>query len=644
MFSNPFARLTGNNSEICLESDDFRLLLDQINKPAILISLAKNSIIAANLYFTELTGFGTDEIIHSGIEKIIINSDYEKITDGMIYNWSFLRKNKNPIKSDVTIQFINKTEKLALFIIRQEKDTADYQDAFVLGMMAELVNSYENILNLSLDDLFHELITASKNIFQTQYSVFYVYDQKSGKVRKTVDRDPIFPEEIPAIEIKRLSQIDFWEPGKRVLSEIHRVGRLNNLQAIVTLPVPIDEFRQGLLIIALKDVELNPNLESILPIFSKWVNGLIKNQQFIEKNNTKFIDLSIENDQFAQFYENASDCALILNDDNIILDFNQNASQFLKYSPIELLNQKAEIIFENSEVKKRLLETTKQQSFRSKEVVTIFDREGNKKPVTYKLFPIATGGMSRKLVIISDAAVRVESEQKVQQLENKAALGDVIADFAHEVRNPIHSFVSGLQVMKKKMDPADPDMDAINQMLDDCFRINDLMESVLSYSRQKVENFKDVDVELLIKRIFSQMDPKFKRAGITTFINLKTVNKTVFADQRSLEQAFINIITNAYDAIKQDGGVISVQIEQTGTSNEFLQLNISDTGPGIPPEIQEKIFEPFVSGKPKGTGLGLAITKRMIEAHKGKIELETYPGGTIFSVILPIQEIQGDQA
>ena len=90
--------------------------------------------------------------------------------------------------------------------------------------------------------------------------------------------------------------------------------------------------------------------------------------------------------------------------------------------------------------------------------------------------------------------------------------------------------------------------------------------------------------------------------------------------------------------------MISVQIAPNEADSHYLDVSISDTGPGIPPEIQEKIFEPFVTGKPKGTGLGLAITKRMIEAHKGRIELETYPGGTIFKVILPIEEISGDQA
>ncbi len=271
--------------------------------------------------------------------------------------------------------------------------------------------------------------------------------------------------------------------------------------------------------------------------------------------------------------------------------------------------------------------------------MTIYDREGNKIPVFYKIVPLERESIGRKLLILSDASIQIEAEYKIQQYENKAALGEVIADFAHEVRNPLHSFVTGLQIMKKKAQPEDPAIATIDQMLDDCLRINDLMESVLSYSRQKVENFKEVNVELLVRRIFSSMKSKFTRANVSAMVNCKSELRSAYADQRSLEQVLINIITNAYDAIKEEGGVTSVQIAPSEADEGFLDVSISDTGPGIPPEIQEKIFEPFVSGKTKGTGLGLAITKRMVEAHKGRIELETYPGGTIFKVILPINEI-----
>jgi PAS domain S-box-containing protein len=354
--------------------------------------------------------------------------------------------------------------------------------------------------------------------------------------------------------------------------------------------------------------------------------------------------LTSDINQYSQYYENASDSALVLDENNVILDCNNNTCDFLKYSQIELIDQKAEIIFENSAV----MEFLKQSDFSIRnsgnQPVYIYDRAGDKKPVSIKVIPLDVDNPNRKLLVIKDLTSATEAEKKIREFENKAALGDMIADFAHEVRNPMNSFVSGLQVVKKKMATDDSLRSTIEQMQDDCMRINDLMESVLSYSRQKVENFKEVDLEMLLRRILNQNNMKFRQNKVETLFKTTVPHATTMGDQRSLEQAFVNLINNAYDAIKQDGGMISVQIDQKGNANEFLEVSISDTGPGIPPEIKEKLFEPFVTGKPKGTGLGLAITKRMVEAHQGKIELETYPGGTIFKVILHNQAIQGEPA
>ena len=490
-----------------------------------------------------------------------------------------------------------------------------------------------------------EITETGKNVFQARYSVFYLQNRKNEVVKKTVTNgEDIFPETIPAIEIERYKQNDYWQPGKRVLSEIHRVGRLNDLKEIVTLPLKISDEQNGLLVFAFQDRNIKGKYEKTILLFSKWIEEIVRIQQGITSISEKNKDAAVEVDQYSQFYENASDCAVMLDDQNVILDINSNTSDFLKYSPIELIGQKAEVIFENSDIPKILMGESKLLERLPDDVSIIYDREGNPIPIYFKIIPIEVMGVNKKLLIIQDATVKVETEKKIKQFQNKAAIGEVVADFAHEVRNPIHSFVSGIQIMKKKINSEDDLWKTLDSMHEDCLRINDLMESILSYSRQKVENFKNFNIEMLIKRIFSQMSSKFKRAGIESHISCKTDKLIVFADQRSLEQAFINLITNAYDAIKAEGGVISVQIEEEVDNGEWLKVSVSDTGPGIPPEIREKVFEPFVTDKPKGTGLGLAITKRMIEAHNGKIELETYPGGTIFEVYLPITEKQGEQA
>ncbi|REG10822.1 PAS domain S-box-containing protein [Pelolinea submarina] len=644
ILNNPFSRASNSASEFHLNSEDFRILLDQINDAAVLIKLAERQVVAVNYRYTQLSGFGTEELNQGGIERVLLDADVEKLTDGSMQQLSLIRKNKNPIKTTVNVYYISQVDQLAVLRIQEMEAEETRTELLSIRLLKGLLALNKALPGCSLEELIQNIVRYGQEAFLAKTATFYLCEKESEQARKITEEEPLFPKSLTAIEIKRLNQVDVWEPGKRVLSEIHRTGRLNKLALIISLPITVNDNTNGLLVLAWEDQQKQDDWMIFLQIYAEWAEVLLTNQQIMEKVGATNEALGLENDQYAQFYENAGDSAILLDKNNVIIDINRNSAQLLKYAPIELINQKAEIIFENSELPAKLEGLNPSESISSSTPKVIYDREGNKTPVFYKLVPLEREESGRKLLILTDASIQVEAEYKIQQYENKAALGEVIADFAHEVRNPLQSFVSGLQLMKKLAKADDPSLGSIEQMLDDCSRINDLMESVLSYSRQKVENFKEVNVEMLVRHLFNKMKPKFTRSNVSAMVNCKGDACSAYADQRSLEQIFVNIITNSYDAIKEEGGVISVQIAPNEADSHYLDVSISDTGPGIPPEIQEKIFEPFVTGKPKGTGLGLAITKRMVEAHKGRIELETYPGGTIFKVILPIEEISGDQA
>jgi len=150
--------------------------------------------------------------------------------------------------------------------------------------------------------------------------------------------------------------------------------------------------------------------------------------------------------------------------------------------------------------------------------------------------------------------------------------------------------------------------------------------------------FVPVDMNLLIKRIVDRWMPRFTRLKVKLNYQMNPGLPKVLGDLRALEQVFINLISNAVEAMSNQGGVLSIRIapNQELSNRPQLEVMISDTGPGIPDELRERIFEPFVTGKSKGTGLGLAITKRIISAHQGSIWVNSFPGGTMFHILLPI--------
>jgi signal transduction histidine kinase len=179
--------------------------------------------------------------------------------------------------------------------------------------------------------------------------------------------------------------------------------------------------------------------------------------------------------------------------------------------------------------------------------------------------------------------------------------------------------------------------DAIARMHNDCARINHLMESVLSYSRSVNSIMKPVNIAELIQRILNRWHPRLARVNVKNYFHVAQDTPHIMGDARSLEQVFTNLISNAVEAMSENGGTLAIRIaaSDTITNRPQVEITVSDSGIGIPDEIRERLFEPFVSSKSRGNGLGLAITKRIVTAHQGSIQVNSFPGGTIFHVYLP---------
>jgi signal transduction histidine kinase len=192
-----------------------------------------------------------------------------------------------------------------------------------------------------------------------------------------------------------------------------------------------------------------------------------------------------------------------------------------------------------------------------------------------------------------------------------------------------------LQLLVKRINPDEAVLSSFLEIQNECEGMTDLMESVLSFSRQDYENFKTENIKEMIERIFYKFQKNAKQANISLILNLLGKQYSAWCDQRSLERVINNLISNGMDAIGKSGGAISVNLSDSEEQPGFLLLQIADTGPGIPPNIQTNLFQKFVTGKSQGTGLGLFISQKIIEYHKGWINLDTFPGGTIFNIYLP---------
>ena len=178
------------------------------------------------------------------------------------------------------------------------------------------------------------------------------------------------------------------------------------------------------------------------------------------------------------------------------------------------------------------------------------------------------------------------------------------------------------------------------------------MKSLLSFSRPTGYDMTQLDINELLKRLLERMHPHIARANVKYHLQTDPGCPQILGNLRALEQVFNNLINNAVQAMGENGGRLALKVHaftpskakarpmQADPSKEkpYVEITVADTGPGIPKEMQDRIFQPFFTTNRNGTGLGLAITRRIINAHKGTIHVTSVPGGTVFHVELPIVE------
>ena len=224
-------------------------------------------------------------------------------------------------------------------------------------------------------------------------------------------------------------------------------------------------------------------------------------------------------------------------------------------------------------------------------------------------------------------------EHEVFTKERMAALGRLAAAIAHEIRQPLTAMTGALKELARFAPLEDDDKKLVQIVGRESQRLNQIISEFLDYSREKSYSFADVDTIALIEETLLLLE---RNAGTSSKVRIERRfaerHLRARADRDAIKQVFWNLCNNALRAMP-DGGVLSVGV---GADSEWVRISIRDTGTGFDPRAATRMFEPFQSGFAGGTGLGLAIVYQILQAHKGRIRVETQPGqGSEFVVELP---------
>ncbi|MEM9399917.1 MAG: GAF domain-containing protein [Verrucomicrobiota bacterium] len=236
----------------------------------------------------------------------------------------------------------------------------------------------------------------------------------------------------------------------------------------------------------------------------------------------------------------------------------------------------------------------------------------------------------------------VKEEEELKASERLSALGWLAAEIAHEIRNPLtvvqmlfHTMVHGGGVNEDYLKDAsliDTKMKHMNRILD----------QVLAFARSSEPAYEPIDPMEMINDLVTLVRHKLSGQQISIKKKISSLENEFYADRPQLEQAILNLVLNAAHAMP-DGGTLTLSVKEKHVDDQnWVIISIKDTGSGIPKEIQEGLFQPFLSHRKGGTGLGLALVKKTVENHRGKVKLKSRKGrGTIFELMLPAGEHRG---
>jgi len=260
-------------------------------------------------------------------------------------------------------------------------------------------------------------------------------------------------------------------------------------------------------------------------------------------------------------------------------------------------------------------------------------------PVEYSTSVVSSeeGEIIGAVEVFSDLREIKQLKEEIQQARTLAALGEMAANVAHEVRNPLGGIGGFAALLERDLEVGDPRRRLVKKIIEGVASLNRIASNLLVYTRPIRPNRRKEDIKFVINEVLELLKVELEQEKKDIELITKLPDNKVFTlfDPELLQQVLLNVLKNAVQSI-EEAGILKLDLNEQ-QENGIVNILIEDSGEGMSEEIINKAFNPFFTTKSDGTGLGLAIAKKIVESHSGTITIKSKEGeGTRFTISLPI--------
>lgn len=410
------------------------------------------------------------------------------------------------------------------------------------------------------------------------------------------------------------------------------------------------------------------------------VRGFLKVSRDMSDHKRVLEELSASRARLAGILEIAEDAIISVDEGQQILLFNGGAERIFGYTAQEVLGKPLDLLLPERYLashRRHIAEFARSSDVarRMGERQEVYGRrkDGSEFPAEASISRLVLNGETVLTAMLRDITARKQTEaqirwlnedleqrvrertaelhkktdevramtQQLWQAAKLASVGELAASIAHELNNPLATVTLRIESVLAQTPADDPRRRALGIIEQETKRMGNLVANLLQFSRRGAEEISTVAIRDELLKALELIHHHLRKRAITVVQELAEDTPTIYADRQKLRQVFLNLLSNACDAMPE-GGTLTLRAAPAmlAGGKPGVQIDFSDTGAGIPPENLEKVMEPFFTTKEegKGTGLGLAICRRVIQEHYGTINIRSTVGqGTTVCVVLPVR-------